>query len=73
MSFPIDSQDEMGRLGVLHLERLWARVTRRSPNKHSDDWLFDRVVIDGLGLLRKKLCNTSAPVQRRTKSSNLVD
>jgi hypothetical protein len=54
MSFPIDSQDEMGRLGVLHLKRLWARVTRRSRNKHSNDWLFDRILIDGLGLAQEE-------------------
>jgi hypothetical protein len=48
----IPTTTDVGALGVFHLKRLWSRVTRRSvdQNSETDEWLSDRVVIDGLGL-----------------------
>ena len=51
MDSEIETTD-LGPLGVLHLKRLWSRLTLRSANqnKQTNEWLSDRLVIDGLGL-----------------------
>ncbi|HEY8185914.1 MAG TPA: phytanoyl-CoA dioxygenase family protein [Pyrinomonadaceae bacterium] len=48
------SSTEVGSLGVLHLKRLWSRVTSHQSRPRNGDraneWDLDRVVIHGLGL-----------------------
>jgi hypothetical protein len=48
------SSTEVGSLGVLHLMRLWSRVTTRKSQELVEDraseWAFDKMVVHGLGL-----------------------
>lgn len=49
------SSVEIGSLGVLHLKRLWSRATSAhrghvSERRRADEWIFDKIVIHGLGL-----------------------
>ena len=48
------SSTEVGSLGVLHLKRLWSRLAMRNgpvtKKSQADEWVFDKIVIHGLGL-----------------------
>lgn len=59
---PLISSGTAGPLGVLHLPRLWLKVSLESCGKLADGYPgagqgYDQMVIDGLGLDREKTLN----------------
>ena len=66
---PLISSGTKGPLGVLHLPRLWQKVSLEAAGKIADGYPgigagYDSMVIDGLGLdkdLRRGLANRRVP------------